>query len=333
MRRQLLCFPQLTILAAAVLVVSCQPSFHQKDERYVLVAANISLPYWQEADAGLQDAGKELGVKTEFRGPSRYEADAELAAFKAAVASNPSGILVSPARPEAFKSAIDDASQKGIPVICIDSDSPDSRRIAFIGTNNFRAGMESGQAIAQAMHEHGGLLVITIPGQFNLDERLRGVQEALKSQPYVQVSKVIDDQGDIQSARDQVSTLIQGGYHPDGILCLEASGGPGAAQALDKLEMGGKVAVVAMDANPETLDWIAKGVITSTVAQKPYTMSYYGVKLLDDLHHNIVHEFKDWKTAPASPLPSIIDTGTSVITNRNVEDYREALSRESPAKH
>lgn len=332
MRRQLFRSLQLTLLAAAAFYVSCQPSFHQKDERYVLVAANISLPYWQEADAGLQDAGKALGVKTEFRGPAHYDADAELAEFKAVVASNPSGILVSPARPEAFKSAIDEASQNGIPVICIDSDSPDSKRIAFIGTNNFRAGVDSGQAIATAMHQHGGLLVITIPGQYNLDERLRGVQEALKAYPYVQVSKVVDDQGDIQSARDQVSTLIQGGYRPDGILCLEASGGPGAAQALDKLEMGGKIAIVAMDANPETLDWISKGVISSTVAQKPYTMSYYGVKMLDDLHHNIVHEFKDWKTAPVSPLPSVIDTGTSVVTHSNVEDYRDALSRQTPSK-
>jgi len=29
---------------------ACQPpSYHQPDERYVLVAANIDLPYWQES--------------------------------------------------------------------------------------------------------------------------------------------------------------------------------------------------------------------------------------------------------------------------------------------
>jgi len=27
-------------------------------------------------------------------------------------------------------------------------------------------------------------------------------------------------------------------------------------------------------------------------------MSYYGLKFADDLRHNAVHEFKDWRTAP-----------------------------------
>lgn len=47
-----------------------------------------------------------------------------------------------------------------------------------------------------------------------------------------------------------------------------------------------------MDDNPETLDWIKRGVISATIGQKPYTMSFYGLKLLDDLHHNAVHEFR-----------------------------------------
>jgi ribose transport system substrate-binding protein len=79
-----------------------------------------------------------------------------------------------------------------------------------------------------------------------------------------------------------------------------------------------------MDKNPETLDFIAQGTISATVAQKPYTMSYYGLKFLDDLHHNIVHEFKDWRTAPASPLPSRVDTGTAVIDRDNLAAFRSA---------
>ena len=68
-----------------------------------------------------------------------------------------------------------------------------------------------------------------------------------------------------------------------------------------------------MDANPETLDGISKGVIAATIAQKPYTMAFYGLRFLDDLHHNSVHEFTDWRTAPASPLPASLDTGTTVV--------------------
>ena len=43
------------LIFASAAVAGCQESYHEKDERYVLIAANINLPYWQEADAGLRD--------------------------------------------------------------------------------------------------------------------------------------------------------------------------------------------------------------------------------------------------------------------------------------
>jgi len=79
-----------------------------------------------------------------------------------------------------------------------------------------------------------------------------------------------------------------------------------------------------MDKGPETLDFIAQGVIAATVSQKPYTMAFYGLRFLDDLHHNIVHEFKDWQTAPVSPLPTRVDTGTAVIDAGNLAAFRAA---------
>src|SRR5579883_2522983 len=69
-----------------------------------------------------------------------------------------------------------------------------------------------------------------------------------------------------------------------------------------------------------------QGVIAGTVAQKPYTMSYYGLTFLDDLHHNAVHEFKNWRTAPASPLPSFVDTGTAWVDKSNVGAFKSALA-------
>ena len=66
--------------------------------------------------------------------------------------------------------------------------------------------------------------------------------------------------------------------------------------------MEGKLQIVAFDDDPETLDWIDRGAIAATIAQKPYVMSYYGLKFLDDLHHNAIHRFKDWRTALAVPM-------------------------------
>jgi ribose transport system substrate-binding protein len=318
------------LLAAVGVFSSCQKPFHEETERYILVAANTSLPYWQEAKAGFMDAARGLGVKAEFTGPDTYSPQEELEAFQKAVDEHPSGIAISPARPEVFNDAINNAVKSGIPVICVDSDAPESHRILFSGTDNYHAGLISGRRIGELMHGKGQLVVITIPGQLNVDERVRGVTEALRQYPEIKILRTLDNKGDSRSANDQISALLEAKEKVDGIVCVEATGGPGAAEALHRLNLGGKIPIVAMDNAPETLDFIADGVIAATVVQKPYTMAFYGLRFLDDLHHNIVHEFKDWKTAPVSPLPTRVDTGTAVIDASNLADYRaaEATSRQ-----
>ena len=314
----------IALLLSVAIFSSCQKPFHEETERYIFVAANTSLPYWQEAKAGFMGAARGLGVKAEFTGPDTYSPQDELEAFQKAVDKHPSGIAVSPARPEAFKDAIDAAVKSGIPVVCVDSDAPESRRILFVGTDNYQAGLISGKRIAELVHGDGRVIVITIPGQLNADERVRGITEAFKKYPKIKIGRTLDDKGDPRSANDQISALIDAKEKIDGIVCVEASGGPGAAEALHRLNLDGKIPIVAMDKTPETLDFIARGVIAATVSQKPYTMAFYGLRFLDDLHHNIVHEFKDWQTAPASPLPARVDTGTAVIDADNLAAFRAA---------
>jgi ribose transport system substrate-binding protein len=196
----------------------------------------------------------------------------------------------------------------------------------FIGTDNFRAGQENGKRMAEVLGGKGSVVVISIPSQFNISERMRGVAEALKKYPAVKITKTIDDKGDPRVADDAIAALFRGKDKPDGIISLEASGGSGAAEALHIVSLEGKVPVVTFDKDPETLDWIQRGAITATIVQKPYVMGYYGLKFLDDLHHNAVHEFKDWRTAPAPPMPAWVDTGTAIVDKNNLAAFREALA-------
>jgi ribose transport system substrate-binding protein len=291
-----------------------------------LIAANVNLPYWQEAQAGLTDAAKEMGVKAEMDGPASLSPKDELDSFNKAVALHPSGILVSVTSPDLFNGPIAAAVQSGIPVICLDSDAPDSKRVMFVGTDNFRAGQESGKRMADILKGQGQLVIIAIAGQLNQDERVRGVMDALKKTPGIKVIQTIDDKGDAREAYDGISALLAKKQKVDGIIALEASGGAGAADTLHREDLTGKIAIVAFDKDPETLDWIDKGAINATVVQKPYIMSYYGIKFLDDLHHNVVHEYKDWRTAPSAPLPAWVDTGTAIIDKSNLAAFREALA-------
>jgi len=318
--------PGFFFAALALLAGACQQSFHQPDERYVLVTANVELPYWQEAAAGMTDIGKAAGVKVEVVGPASFSPADELTAFQQVLGQHPSGILVSVTDPKLFKEPIDKAIMQGIPVITIDSDAPDSNRILFIGTDNLRAGQEIGKRMANLLGGTGRIVVITLSGQQNSAKRLEGVNQSLKEYPGIKIIQTIDDKGDPRVAYDGISALLIKHERIDGILCLEASGGGGAADALHRMDLTEKIKIMAFDKDPQTLEGIERKWITATVAQKPYIMAFYGVRFLDDLHHNVVHEFKDWATAPAPPLPTFVDTGTAMIDITNLAAFRRALS-------
>jgi ribose transport system substrate-binding protein len=326
MRRHRATLVSVFVFVGAALIASCAKPYHEETERYVFVATNIDLPYWREANAGFLDAAKTLGVKGELIGPATYDPNAEVGMFRQIVEQHPGGICLSAARPELFQAEIDKAIAQGIPVICVDADVPNSKRVLYIGTDNFKAGRESLRRMAALVPGKGSIAVITIPGQHNLDDRLAGVVDALKNFPALKLTRILDDKGDWRSASDELSELIQKKEKVDGIICLEATGGAGAAGALHRFNMEGKLPIVAFDNDPETLDWIEKGAITATITQKPYVMSYYGLKFLDDLHHNAVHQFKDWRTALAPPMPTFVDTGTVVVDKNNLKIYREALT-------
>src|SRR5215467_15247973 len=126
-------FKAMGVFAALALgaigLSSCQTPYHEDKERYVFVASNIHLPYWEEAQAGLLDAAKQMGVKAELVGPEKFDPQEQLKAFQEVVNSKPAGIMISVTRPELLQEAINGAVAQGIPVITVDSDAPISKRV------------------------------------------------------------------------------------------------------------------------------------------------------------------------------------------------------------
>src|SRR2546430_5843166 len=60
-------FPAILLMG---LLVSCAPPYHQKDERYIFVAFNTNLPYWQEAAAGLEGSARSEEHTSELQSQS-----------------------------------------------------------------------------------------------------------------------------------------------------------------------------------------------------------------------------------------------------------------------
>jgi ribose transport system substrate-binding protein len=303
-------------------LAGCQQR-HSPDEKYYLISTNVKVPYWQTAQAGLFKAAGQLKVKAEMAGPDTYDPQGEKKEFQRILKLKPSGILVSAADPALLKEDIDAAVAQGIPVVTMDSDEPGSRRLSFIGTNNFEAGVTGGKLAAQLLKGKGNVALYTIPGQPNLEERLRGYQSVFSQHPGIKIVETINVKGDPRMAFDRTMELVEKSKTPiDGFVCLEAEGCQGVAEVLDRKQQKGKV-VVAMDTEPETLEWVEKGVIQATIAQKPFTMAFYGLKVLDDLHHHKPNPLAaNWASEPFALVPTFIDTGTTLVDKSNVATFK-----------
>lgn len=328
MRRAKWLFITAAVPAVFVFMTGCAGSPHDPKEMYILVADNTKIPYWQTALHGLNHAVYEMKVKSQIQGPDGHDPQGEHEAFRRAMAEKPSGILVSAADPNLLTSDINAALEQGIPVITIDSDAPDSKRLFFVGTDNYNAGVIGGKMTSKLLNDKGNVVVFTIPNQINLKDRLQGYQTAFAEHPDIKITQVVDMNGNSDVAFDSAKKLLDSKAKVDAFVCLEALSCPAVADVVNRANMTGKVKIIAMDTDPGTVDWINKGVISATIAQKPWTMAYYGTKLLDDLHHHPPNPLAgNWAQNVYSPVPTFVDTGTFIVNKGNVG----TLSQQPPS--
>jgi ribose transport system substrate-binding protein len=313
-----------SLVATLSFLVGC--SRHDNSERYILVTVNSKLPYWQTAKAGLSKAAAQYGVKYDVRGPETYDPQAEVTEFRNALALKPAGLLVSVADTGLMQPEINKAIDEGVPVITIDSDAPASRRLYFIGTNNLQAGRLGGDRIVSKLHGKGNVVFYSMP-QTNLEERLKGYKDVFADHPEIKIVEVFNIKGDSGNAFDRTTHYLtdKAGPKVDAFVCLEASAGKDVAEALRRQNAHDRL-LIAMDADEATLNLVKEGLIDATVAQKPYTMAYYGLKALDDVHHYPVDFKKDWATNSFSPIPAFVDTGVSLIDKVNVDQWMQQKS-------
>jgi ribose transport system substrate-binding protein len=311
----------LATLALAILSTSgC--GRHSTKEVFYLIATNVNLPYWQTAAAGFNRAAEQYKVTAKVVGPDSYDPAGELAELRKAIAAKPAGILISVADAAVVQPGIDEAVNAGIPVITMDSDAAGSRRLFFIGTNNLEAGRRGGRRVIEKLGGKGNVVFFTLAGQPNTDERLKGFKEIIATRPDIHIIDVVDIKGDARNAFDwtQSSMALTGPKKIDAFICLEASSGKVVADAVKRA--GGGRLVLAWDVDQDTLNAIKAGTIDATIAQKPYTMGYFGLKALDEVFHAPPKALgKDYSADSFAPYPAFVDTGTSLVDQSNVDLY------------
>jgi ribose transport system substrate-binding protein len=188
-------------------------------------------------------------------------------------------------------------------VITHDSDAPDSKRLCFVGMDNYKAGRAAGKLIKEAI-PNGGKVMLFVGRleQLNAQQRRQGIIDELLDRPVQSLSKmtydpasklltgakytVLDtrtDNFDYARAKANAEDAITA--NPD-LVCMAglfAYNPPACLEALKGAKKNGQIKLVAFDEQPATLQGIVDGDVHGTVSQQPYYYGYHSVRILAGL--------------------------------------------------
>ncbi len=264
-------------------------------------------PFWNIAQAGTKKAEKECGVEVVFRMPANGDPAVQKENIDTLLSQNIKAVAVSVIDPKGQKPYLDEIAAR-VPLLTQDNDAPDSKRLCYIGTNNYEAGREVGRLIKEVLPD-GGVVAIFV-GQLeplNARQRRQGVLDELADKPApADINAVVnspdgqtygkwklhrtftDQPGGAARARENTTDALTQ-LRDEKKVCLVglwAYNPPANLSALRDYEGGarlGKVQVIGFDENDSTLDGIAEGYIHATVVQDPFNFGYESVKMMADI--------------------------------------------------
>jgi simple sugar transport system substrate-binding protein len=251
----------------------------QRPYRIVVVThGQAADPFWSVVKKGIDQAGIDMRVKTEYQAPDKFDMVAMSQLIDAAVASKPDGLVVSLPDVTALGPSVKKAIAAGIPVISINSGYPDAFKLgvlAHIGQTEYDAGVGGGQRMADAGAKNA-LCVNQEVGNVGLDQRCQGFTDAMtKAGGKVKVLAV--DLNDPTGASGKIAAALQADSSIDSILTLGPTGAAPALKALTDGKLLGKIKLATFDLSPDVLAAIQAGNILFAIDQQQYTQGYLSI--------------------------------------------------------
>lgn len=256
-------------------------------KRIVLISQELNNPFWKRVENGARDTALQYGWDLEYTGPLRMNSAEQARLLEKAIASKADGILVQGVNVPEYTQLIDRAVDEGIPVLTIDTDQPDSKRLAYIGSNNEQIGMKMGALIANAATEGGQIGVMIGSDQaVNQLQRLNGFRKAIDAYPELQIKDVRSSLISRLHAENAAYKMLSSFPDIQYLIGFSSLDGIGFMDAVERIYADNSKdmpRIFAFDDLPETLDGIRSGIIEATAVQEPYQMGRTAVSLL--YHH------------------------------------------------
>lgn len=311
-----------------------QPATGKKKK--VAYVTNGVDPFWNPAALGAQAAAREFGVDCEVLMPPKGAVD-QKRMVEGLLARGVDGIAISPIDAKNQVDLINEAAAR-CPVITHDSDAPDSKRLCFVGMDNYRAGRAAGRLVKEALPDGGKVMIfVGRLEQLNAQQRRQGVIDELLDRPVQSLDKLtIDPPGkalagskytvadtrtdNFDYARAKANAQDAMASTPD-LACmvgLFAYNAPLCLEAAKEAGKAGKIKIVSFDEASAVLQGIIDGQVYGTVSQQPYYYGYESVRILAKLSNG---------DKSAIPAGGFHEVSSVEVRKANVEKFWADLKK------
>jgi simple sugar transport system substrate-binding protein len=283
--------------------------------RLAFITCAVNAKFFEPVKKGMDDASQMMEVECDFLGTEGVDVKAQTNMARKAIADGYDGIALNIIDPEAFDDVVQEAVEKGVPVVGfnVDDHATPNARLSSVNQQLY----EAGEALAEHLLPHVPdnahiLMTMHDEGVSALEDRLRGQQAVLKSKN-ARLTIVVTGNDTVKGA-EVIADALRGNPDIRIVLGTGQSDTEAAGRAIEKYFPNKGYWSAGFDLSAETLRLIQQGHIRCTVDQQPYIQGFYPViQLTLYLRYGIV--------------PSDIDAGAAIIDKSNVEQVIK-LTRE-----
>jgi len=231
--------------------------------------------FYDDIRQGFQDAIERL---KDFRVTSLYKdietlGRGEEEALSFLLSQEISGVVFAPGHSCRFNNLINNFAQRGIPVVAVSTDAPESKRLTTVCVNPYKNGELAGELMANWVK---GEVAILIGSQeiYDHHQKTIGFKDALsqfESPP--RLVAVLESQESENRAEENTTKLLKNYPELSGIYIATANS-VGVCRALEESGRAQEIKVIATDLFPEVVHYLEKGVINTTIFQNPYRQGF-----------------------------------------------------------
>ena len=271
------------VLLALCLFSGCagrQAVVKQESKPYIAVITKSTRSnFFKTLYAGASTASIEYNVNVTLEGPENeedYETQNRL--LEQAIENKAKAIILSAIDYNKSVEIVERAADAGIYVVAIDSAINTDKISVYIGTDNYEAGREAGEALLNTPGDLKLGLVNFDENSRNGQERERGVMDVIAENPRIQVISDINVDSNIPDTNVGTKAMLTGNPEINAIVTFNEWTTLGVGTAVSEMGLGDQITVVGFDNNVISVGMLETGEMDALIVQNPYAMGYLGVE-------------------------------------------------------